>query len=912
VPLITALEDKSWIVRRQAAEALEKYGTTAVPYLKQAFKKGGPDLKFWSIKLLSKLMGPDAVNEFIPILDSENEDMRYYALEALGEIKDPRIVPIVVKRLSDPSWIIRKLAAGILFDYGETIVENLVPLLNSDDEDCRYWVIKILGKMGDPGVDKLLEHLSKSDKRTKQFIISVLGEMDDERVIKALIQCLTDTNWPVRNQACEALERFESKAIEPLITYMVNNSCNSDLQFWGKKILNKNVRYIKGALGHLISMDERFKSFLMDSFPDLFEGQMLDILLTGDETSFEKARKIILKSPEKYINDLKNYINPSTEAQSLKRVMSLASEINSPELIPAFMSIMDSSSQEILFSAIDFLEKQKDDQTVQLFLDILENPSQSIRSRAVDYLSGHDIEEVRYKFIKILGNETDENQRKIIDYLGIVSDPVYLPGLLEFLENPSVSVCDFALKSILRLAERVPETIIETLDSLKGNALIRTMAALKQRVSSSGPESIKLIDKMGRLLNSDDPNTVRTVLAALEGQVPESLADKLENIFVKGGLSEKRVFLDSFSNNPRFRTPRFLARIIDTAEAGTALYEWCSERIVNFSAMELKKLREESGEKALDLISKIINNVIGLQTISPVAPVASGASGATGASSGPLPGPAPAGANTSAAPFGSSDPSGPAPEGSDSPDRAQQTGAGPCDEAALRQIDELVRRGDAQAVKELLARLGTDNTTLQFHAIDGLGKIGDPSALDHLKRFAQTASWALKSRIFEAFALFEPDLTADFLINQLKDENQMVRKKAARILGDMKSSVVIEKTLALFDDESFKNFDDLHQIYKLSGDIALRVLAPSLSSKNVSLRKNISAFFIEEGAYVTQYLVETIREDNVFHRKECTRILSEIGPPAIQFLEQVRQGKPTHVRRWILQTLRTIESSRKF
>lgn len=919
IPLISALEDKSWIVRRQAAEALEKYGQTAVPYLKQAFKKGGPDLKFWSIKLLSKLMGKDAVNEFIPILESENEDMRYYALEALGEIHNDAIIPIVVQRLSDPSWIIRKLAAGILGGYGSKIVENLVPLLTDEDEDCRYWVIKILGQMGDIGVDRLLEHLSKSDKKTKLFIISVLGEMDDERVIKALVKCLDDENWPVRNQACEALVRFESKAIEPLLMTMISHSCNSDLQFWGKKILDRNLKYIKGALGRHINLDERVKTLLMETYPDLFEGQMLDILLTGDKASFEKARHLILKSPDKYMADLIRYINPTTEAESLMRLMNLAVEINSPLLIPAFISIIETSSESILLSALAFFEKQDDDQSLEAVLGLLDNPSESVRSRAISYLAGHQIEEVRYKFISILANEAPQNQKVIIKYLGLVSDPIYINDMVELAENISTAVSDFAQKSIQRMSERAPELVIDHLHILRGIILIQVLASLRKMVQNSSSDYVRLIDKMGQLLDSDDSSTVRTVLAALEGQAPDNLADKLENIFISGGLSEKRVFLDSFSNHHRFRTPMFLAKMVETAEAGTAIFEWCRERITSLSTADIAIFKENAGKKGMGLVAPVMS--LNQQDSAPSSPkdtinsgnlVLNRASLSTGSpASNQIHASGEVSSSGGVSVSGSSIATGNIMPGSTGQARTIDD-SNIDEEKEIKEILSLSKSGNPAAVQILLSKLSINNTTVQAQAVDALGNIKDTSAIEYLKKFSETASWVLKSKVYEVLSLFDAELTAEFLISKLRDENQIVRKKVAKVLGDMKSVIVVEKILTLFDDPEFDYYTEVHQIFRLSGDIALRVLTPHLSSKNVALRKNIAEFMIEEGAYVTQYLVETIKEDNVFHRKECTRILQEIGQPAIQYLEQVRQGKPTHIRRWILQTMRKIESNKKF
>ncbi|PKK90520.1 MAG: hypothetical protein CVV64_09150 [Candidatus Wallbacteria bacterium HGW-Wallbacteria-1] len=881
-PLIAALEDSSWIVRRQASEGLISFGETAIPYLKQAFKKGGADLKYWSIKIWSRLIGSRAAEEFIPILRSENEDMRYYALEALGEVMNEDLIPVVVERLADPSWIIRKLSAQILESMGPVIVPYVEHLLGNDNEDYRYWAVRLLGRMGDKGIGKLLEHLSESDKRTKQFIISVLGEIRERKVIEALITCLRDENWPVRNLACNTLVRFGSAVMEPLLDAIVTQR-NDDLQFWGRKVLNAGIPFLKGALGRLMARSDGHRSYLMESFPELFEGEALDLLISGDETSFRKARKMILSDPGKYTAQVVKYLTPDASGETLTRLLGLAMELDSPEVTAAVRNLISSKpSEDVAMAGMEYLIAKGDRDSLPAISELADHASPLVRTEAINGLCTIGGRSSEGRLMELLPNESEGNQLQIIETMGPLSNPAYLETVLDLMDRQSDRVRAFAHDSIKGMIKTDPERVLMALRRAPAQLLADIMAVLRELGSADPTLAGELDSLAASVLSGDDPLRRMTVLDYYPGIPSGPCCSIIENIMISGHPEERRMVMERHSDYRGFSDSAFLVKILEILEPSDPRGDWVRRIILKLPTEELSDLRDKAGPRGRELVREVFAKVMG-EDISKnsgneVDPVLEGEIRAT----------------DSVISRGLS---------ADEPG-THKTVEGL--EKQLKLVKQLSETGKS-GVDSLLNAFESADSTVQTHIIEALGKTGDPNVIEPLKKIAENSTWVITSAIIEVLAGFNPELTSEFLVSFLRDENPMVRKKVSRVLGEMKSHHIVEQVIDLIGRDDFMAMEDAWNVFKISGEVALRALAPHVSDKNITRRRRVSEFMAEEGPHVVKYLIETIADDNIFHRNECIKIVQRLGKGAISFLEEARQGKPTHVRRWVLQAMEAVE-----
>ncbi len=93
----------------------------------------------------------DDVNSLIAVLKHKKDSrVRAKAVEALGKIRDARVVEPLMQALNDEHWDVRRKAAWALGNMGEIAVEPLIQALNDEHWDVRRKAAWALGNIGDP------------------------------------------------------------------------------------------------------------------------------------------------------------------------------------------------------------------------------------------------------------------------------------------------------------------------------------------------------------------------------------------------------------------------------------------------------------------------------------------------------------------------------------------------------------------------------------------------------------------------------------------------------------------------------------------------------------------------------------------------------------------------------------------
>ncbi len=235
-PLLEALGDTVWSVRKAACAALVSIGKVAVPSLRSALHNPNINVKYWSVKALGKIMGKDAVPALSKTLGSKKQEMRYYGVVALGETGSEEAVPYLVGALEDKSWVVRQHAAKVLREMGEKSVPHLIKGFETGSPDLKYWVIKLVGKiMGSKAVTVLIRFLKTDDDDLRYYAVTALGETEALEAVPLLINSFGDRSWVVRRQASEMLSRFGAESIPALEKAIASD--NEDIVFWAIRTL---------------------------------------------------------------------------------------------------------------------------------------------------------------------------------------------------------------------------------------------------------------------------------------------------------------------------------------------------------------------------------------------------------------------------------------------------------------------------------------------------------------------------------------------------------------------------------------------------------------------------------------------------------------------------------------------------
>lgn len=182
---------------------LVELGADAVPALKDQVRSADRQQREYVIAALGTLKAVAAVPAIGAILADSSLQRRYVAAWALGEIGDPAGIAALVKALSDENAEVRRYATRSLIKLNRSSVPPLLDYLDQADGEGAAAAIRALGDIADPrALPVLLDH-AESAQRGEVFL--ALGKLRDRRAEQALIKGLADTDWQVRMNAAMAL-----------------------------------------------------------------------------------------------------------------------------------------------------------------------------------------------------------------------------------------------------------------------------------------------------------------------------------------------------------------------------------------------------------------------------------------------------------------------------------------------------------------------------------------------------------------------------------------------------------------------------------------------------------------------------------------------------------------------------------
>ena len=164
--------------------------------------------------------GRDEVAAALSKLADPVVTVRHDALEALRDhTDDPRIVPFLIRALSDQDAEVRLLAVEVLGNTrAPRAVAPLVPLLRDGDRDICAAAIEALGRIGDPATLELLTGMLQREKPLKLKTIEALRRLNVPEAVPALLPLLREQDAEVSGAAAEALGYLgDARAAESLL-----------------------------------------------------------------------------------------------------------------------------------------------------------------------------------------------------------------------------------------------------------------------------------------------------------------------------------------------------------------------------------------------------------------------------------------------------------------------------------------------------------------------------------------------------------------------------------------------------------------------------------------------------------------------------------------------------------------------
>jgi HEAT repeat protein len=233
--LIAALVDGDERIRSATSEALKAHPAAATIAAASLLSKmtdesldaGGRPIWYVASLALGRL-GDTSLPTLLERLEDANPMVVRATCVAIAEIEPPakpavaKLIPLLTSQNDD----LRHIACHVLIAIGPTAklaVNPLTKLLDHENLHTQYWSCRALGSIGAPAalpaVDKLISLTREGAASVRRNAVMALGEIGIEsgpKMLQALSDALQDKTQPVRAVAAEALTKIGPPAKETL------------------------------------------------------------------------------------------------------------------------------------------------------------------------------------------------------------------------------------------------------------------------------------------------------------------------------------------------------------------------------------------------------------------------------------------------------------------------------------------------------------------------------------------------------------------------------------------------------------------------------------------------------------------------------------------------------------------------
>jgi HEAT repeat protein len=531
-PLLDALKDDSWRVRRAAVEGVARRAAPdAIAALLNSVRENHHNLSLLNSALqVLALSDVDTLSPLVEFLTGPDADLRMQAALALGEQRDPRATPALLDALEDA------------------------------DANVRYHVIEALGKLRAIEAADALAAIAE----TRDFFLSfpaldALTQIGDARVAPRLVPLLDDEL--LREPAADALSKLGDEAmVAPLAallntprapTFVIAESLAvlhdryEKLYGEGKHIADLSRRAVDatGARNLLDALDEQAAENLRPLALVLgwLEGAAVEHALThllgrGD------ARNEIIEALVRHGSGVTELLIEQLAAEDLEirrsAVVALG-RIGDARATPALVRILDEDA-ELIIPTAGALAKIGDPRAFDALLSLVGDADAAVRQAVVGALNSLGAPEmparitplladedpnVRESAVRIAGyfgyaecadlllerclDEDERVRRAAIEHLPYLEDPRVVGVLVHALGHETPKVRAAAASALAHVEEA--ESVSALVDALKDeDAWVRYFAA-RSLGRRGAPESL---DALAQVARADKLNHVR--IAALE------------------------------------------------------------------------------------------------------------------------------------------------------------------------------------------------------------------------------------------------------------------------------------------------------------------------------------------------------------------------------------------------------------
>ena len=297
-------------------------------------------------------------------LNHSDEDVRWQAVEALGEVGNPQAVDALIAALNHSDSDVRWQAATALGKIGSSqAIDALSAALYHADTIAISHLPSVLSKIGNPqAMDALISALNDSNSELRNFAVWALGEMGNPQATNALISALKDSSSEVRSKAAFALARIcNPQAVDALISAL-----NDDVDYH----VRTQAAWTLSTIGNSQALDALIATL---KHPDFYLRVQAALALT--EMNYLQGLEVLNAA-----------LNQSVDYLLRLRVIGALGMMRSPQAVNVLIAALKHSDGFVRRNAAEALGRKGNPQGIEILIAVL-NYSEGRRTQEIYDLS---------------------------------------------------------------------------------------------------------------------------------------------------------------------------------------------------------------------------------------------------------------------------------------------------------------------------------------------------------------------------------------------------------------------------------------------------------------------------------------------------------------------------------------------
>ncbi|HEX8736481.1 MAG TPA: HEAT repeat domain-containing protein [Pyrinomonadaceae bacterium] len=443
-PIIDALGDKNWRVRRELVESLSRRAAPdAIAALLRAMREQHFDFAVLNSALqVLQATSVKTTETLVEFLRGDDADLRMQAALTLGEQKDARAIPALLAALEDENTNVRYHAIEALGKLkASEAVEPLLKIAETRDFFLSFVALDALRQCaGETAAPRILPLLN--DDFLHEAAIATLGAIGNEEAAAPLVNLLNENKFSaiaVARALASLFERFkDDSAKSESIVERARNEIDANGKLNLLEALNNSNETDLTALIRLGGWldDARIREKLAE--------------LIENENVREEAAHALARQGEAAVGLLIEMLD-ADNAEARKIAARTLGELKNERAFEPLIELLKNGDASSRQAAAGALKSLAHPETVSSLCDLLADADSNVREAAIRVVGHFGAKGCEQAIFQCCEDADERIRRAAIEQLANIEDERAVPALIRVLQEGSSREREAAAKALARV-----------------------------------------------------------------------------------------------------------------------------------------------------------------------------------------------------------------------------------------------------------------------------------------------------------------------------------------------------------------------------------------------------------------------------------------------------------------------------